>query len=137
MRSKRTAPIRLLALLVVSTLLVQCGGGGDSAAPPPPKVVATLELTPTTLNLAPGQSSTLVATPREATGAAITGKTISWVSSNVVVATVSSTGQVTALNDGTTQITAAMHAIEKNSALHPSDAVAYTKSPPAVSVPNL
>lgn len=108
MRSKRTAPIRLLALLVVSTLLVQCGGGGDSAAPPPPKVVATLELAPTTLNLAPGQSSTLVATPREATGAAITGKTISWVSSNVVVATVSSTGQVTALNDGTTQITAAV-----------------------------
>jgi len=53
-----------------------------------------------------GQSTTATATPRDAQGNAISGKTPSWTTSNSSVATVSSSGQVSAVSVGTADIVA-------------------------------
>jgi uncharacterized protein YjdB len=47
-----------------------------------------------------GQTVQFTATPRTATGAAVTGKTITWNSSSAVVATVSTEGLLTAVTPG-------------------------------------
>lgn len=77
--------------------------GGDTAAP---KAVASVDLSPSSLTIAPGQSSALVATPREANGSPLTGRTLTWTTSNASVATVSSAGVVTGVADGVASITA-------------------------------
>lgn len=63
----------------------------------------TLSSTSETLEI--GQSVTLVATPRDATGTALTGRTITWSTSAPAVATVTG-GVVTAVSAGPATITA-------------------------------
>lgn len=67
--------------------------------------VSSITLSQTTLSLEEGQTSTLTATisPSDATD-----KTVTWISSNVAVATVSNTGVVTAIAGGTTEIIASV-----------------------------
>ena len=54
-----------------------------------------------------GATTTATATPRDASGNVLTGRTIVWSSDNSGVATVSATGVVTAASSGTARITAA------------------------------
>ena len=68
--------------------------------------VATVSVTPTRDTLAVGGSRQFTVVVRDAGGAALTGRTIAWSSSNVAVATVSSTGSVAAVAPGTVTITA-------------------------------
>jgi uncharacterized protein YjdB len=68
--------------------------------------VATVAVTPTRDTLAVGGSRQFTVVTRDAQGAALTGRTIAWSSSNVAIATVSSTGSVAALAPGTVTITA-------------------------------
>lgn len=84
------------------------GGGGGGATP-----VSTVSVSPTSATLLVGvtDSTTLgataiTATPKDASGNALTGRTIVWSSSATNVATVSSTGVVTAVGAGTATITA-------------------------------
>jgi hypothetical protein len=56
--------------------------------------------------VAPGFSRSFIATLRDATGAELANRPISWQSANSAVATVSSTGVVTLVTAGTTTITA-------------------------------
>src|SRR5690606_17372104 len=73
--------------------------------PPPPPSVATVSLSPTSATLDIGTMATLTATPRDADGNAMTGKTVTWSSSAPAVATVSA-GVVTAVSEGQANITA-------------------------------
>jgi uncharacterized protein YjdB len=59
---------------------------------------------PGTLSI--GQTSSYSATLRDASGALLTDRSVSWLSSNTAVATVSTTGQVSAVAPGTTVISA-------------------------------
>ena len=68
--------------------------------------VAGVDVTPVTSNLVVGQTSRLSARLRDASGATITGRMISWSSNRSTVATVSSDGLVTAVAAGTATITA-------------------------------
>ena len=68
--------------------------------------VASVLIQPDTRVLLPGQSATFTATPRDANGAALIGRTVEWTSSNTTVANVAPTGVVTANAVGTTTITA-------------------------------
>ncbi len=99
-RLSRRAPMAM-ALLA----LAACGGSGETVAP---KVVATVDVAPLTLNLAPGQSTPLIATAREASGAVITGRAATWTSSSPSVVTVSAGGVVTAVSDGTASVAASV-----------------------------
>lgn len=56
--------------------------------------------------LAPGASAGYTATPRDVSGAALSNRTVAWSSSDASVATVSASGNVTALTPGITTIAA-------------------------------
>jgi uncharacterized protein YjdB len=80
-----------------------CGGGGGVAGPPP---VASLSVTLELSALVVGGTTTATATPKDAGGNVLTGRAITWHSDNAQVATVSSTGGVTALTPGSANILA-------------------------------
>ncbi|MES2359496.1 MAG: Ig-like domain-containing protein [Gemmatimonadota bacterium] len=106
-----------VALLV---LAVACGGSSDMTGPGPgnggggnPAPVASVAVSPTTANLLVGvvDSATLgtvviAPTVKDASGTVLSGRTITWSSSAPAVATVSSTGAVSAVAPGTASIMA-------------------------------
>nr|MDQ2667796.1 Ig-like domain-containing protein [Gemmatimonadota bacterium] len=69
--------------------------------------VNSVTVTPSSTSLTPTQTTTLTATTRDADNNVLTGRVVTWTSSNEAVATVSSTGVVTAGTiTGTATITA-------------------------------
>ncbi len=68
--------------------------------------VASVEVTPPSATATIGQTQQLTATPRDAAGNDLTGRTVVWESSDESVATVDTDGLVTALAVGSTTITA-------------------------------
>ena len=68
--------------------------------------VATVTVAPATLPLVVGQTGTLAATTRDAANNVLTGRDVTWSTSNANVATVSSAGVVTATGVGTATIMA-------------------------------
>jgi hypothetical protein len=87
-----------------------CGGGGSGSTPtdpdPKPNPVASVTIAPTTVSIEVNQTRQLSATLRDASGSTLTGRTVTWTSSNQAVATVSTTGMVTGTGAGETTITA-------------------------------
>lgn len=84
-------------------------GKSDSAlitVTPPPAPVATISLSPTTPNILVGDAQTLAVTVKDAAGNTLTGRTITWSSSETLRATVSSAGVVTGAGAGSTYIRA-------------------------------
>ncbi|MHB1224757.1 MAG: Ig-like domain-containing protein [Gemmatimonadaceae bacterium] len=71
-----------------------------------PPMVDELTVDPSSLTLTVGEERTLTATARDADGDALESATIAWTSSAPAVATVSSTGRVTAVAVGSAAITA-------------------------------
>src|SRR5712691_1389039 len=70
------------------------------------QAVASVDVTPTTLALQVGQSAQLAATPKDANGSPLSGRVVTWGSSNTGVATASPSGLVTAVAPGSATITA-------------------------------
>jgi trimeric autotransporter adhesin len=68
--------------------------------------VATVTVAPLSDTLSVGQTATFVATTRAASGAILTGRVITWMSTNTTVATVTAAGVVTARVAGTATIRA-------------------------------
>lgn len=68
--------------------------------------VATIALQPTSVTLQRNLTTTLTATVRDVSGNVLTGRTITWSSSDTTIARVSSTGVVTAVGLGAGAITA-------------------------------
>jgi len=81
-----------------AALVSACTKGTEPAA----SVPTTIVLSASTVSLnAIGASQPLTATVRDQNGKAITNAVVTWSSSNTAVATVSSTGLVTAVANGT------------------------------------
>ena len=68
--------------------------------------VATVAITPTSSTLIVGNSQQLIATASDASGNVLNGRAVTWQSSNLSVATVTSAGVVSAVSPGTVTITA-------------------------------
>jgi hypothetical protein len=85
--------------------------------PPPPPVVASVTVTPGTATLDPQASVQLSAVARDAAGTVISGVTFSWTTSNAQVATVSTTGRVTAVAAGSTVVRAAVGNVSGSSSV--------------------
>ncbi len=95
------------AIVLATTLASACGGGGDGPTGPDPNAVASVSLDVTTVSLnAIGATQQVTATAKNSTGATIAGKTFNYGSSSNAVATVSSSGLITAVTNGTATITA-------------------------------
>ena len=82
-----------------ATVTVQVDG-------PPPAAVASLSVTPASSTLSTGSTVQLVAATRDVQGNVLTGRVVTWVSSNTATAIVSPTGLVTAVGSGSATITA-------------------------------
>jgi len=113
MRRIPTARARVLSVLTLLLTSAACGGGGGDGGTEPPTVASVAITAPA----APPSFQTLTRTvqfsavARDAAAAAVAGATITWNSSNTGVATVSGTGLVTAVGNGTTNITASSSGI--------------------------
>src|SRR5439155_788178 len=68
--------------------------------------VASVSLSPATANIRVGQTMQLTATPKDSAGNTLTGRTVTWASSNTSVASVSGSGLVTSVVAGTATLTA-------------------------------
>src|SRR5207237_4133145 len=68
--------------------------------------VASVSVTPPTASVQVGSTVQLTATPKDASGSPLTGRTVTWASSDAGVATVSTSGLVTGRAAGTATITA-------------------------------
>jgi len=79
-------------------------GSATLTVTPPPVVTVGVGLTTATLQ--PGQGTLATASLFSASGAPLTGRVVTWSSSNTLVATVSGVGAVVAVAPGSTQITA-------------------------------
>ena len=109
MRSRKltqTPTFKLHALAAV-LLLFACGDEGSSPTAPPTPVATSITVSPTTLLFASlGDSQQLSATVTDQNGAAMASATVTWTTSAASFATVSSTGLVTSVGDGSATITA-------------------------------
>ncbi len=107
------------------------GTGGDTNPPAESLILTTILLTPTSANVSVGSTKQLNATGMDQNGNIIV-TTINYSSSNLTVASVSSTGMVNALAIGTTTITARNGTINDTSIIEVTEIV--SESCPLVNV---
>jgi len=84
--------------------------------------VASVSVSPSTASIVVGGTQQLAATLRDASGNVLTGRTITWVSSNTAMATVTAGGLATGVAIGTTTATATSEGVSGSSALTVSTA---------------
>jgi uncharacterized protein YjdB len=98
--------------------------------------VASVAVSPASATVTVGQTVQLAATPKDANGNPLTGRTVTWATSNAAVATVSGSGLVTGGAAGTATITASSEGRNGTAAISvtnvPVASVAVT--PPTASV---
>ncbi|HKR09487.1 MAG TPA: Ig-like domain-containing protein [Gemmatimonadaceae bacterium] len=85
--------------------------------PPPPPTVASISVSPSTSSIQTGATVQLSAVARDASGNTISGQTFSWASSNNSVATVSSSGRVTAVAAGTANVSATIGSVSGSASI--------------------
>ena len=110
------APTALAGLL----LLAACSSPASNTVtppPPPPAAVASVSVSGSTSPMTVGGTAQLAATPRDASGTALTGRIVTWTTSAASVATVSGTGLVTAIAPGPATITATSEGIAGSAAI--------------------
>ena len=108
---------RSTVVLALAVVTVSCSGGGSDApiTPPVTPVLTTISLTGGT-TVAVGSTLTLIASPRDQNGKAMTGA-FTWASDATAVATVSSSGLVTGVAAGSANITASSGGVNGTAAL--------------------
>src|SRR5205807_10667261 len=82
------------------------GQSGTAAITVTSVPVASVTVSPASASVQAGQTVQLTATPKDVNGNPLTGRTISWSSSNTSVATVNSSGLVSCVVAGSATITA-------------------------------
>ena len=100
--------------LWIDDITVVAQGSGTAPAPAP---VTSVSLSPSTAALSVGQTAQLSATLRDASGNTLTGRTITWSSSNTAVATVTQAGAVTGVASGSATITATSEGVSGTAAV--------------------
>src|SRR2546426_561757 len=97
----RWSRLWLLPLLLAPTVFSACSGK-EATAPSGagPVSVASVAVAPATATVPVGQTVQLTATTKDANGTVLTGRTVTWATSNAALATVSGTGVVTGVAAG-------------------------------------
>ena len=94
-----------VCLMVAAAVLSGCSGG-DDPTPPVTAVFTTLEVTPAAPTVVVGFTTPLTAAAKDQNGAAMSGLTTTYTSSDQSKATVTNAGVVSGVAAGTSQITA-------------------------------
>lgn len=92
--------------------LIACGGGGDTGKIAAPPIVSTVSVTLARSPIAVGSITTANVVARDAQGASIAGRAVTWNSSNLSVAVVDGSGTITALAEGTAFIAATVDGVK-------------------------
>jgi hypothetical protein len=101
-------------LLLAALLLAACGGGGTGNTPVP----GDITVTPTAAELdAVGQTQQLTAVVTDQDGGTISSPSVAWSTSNAGVASVTSTGLVSAVGSGSATITATAGSVSATAAV--------------------
>jgi plastocyanin len=100
--------LRLIPALLASLAAISCGG--DGAPSEPETSVATVAISGKA-TVAPGATTQLTATAKNASGIEVTGLTVSWASTYPEIATVNGAGLVNGLTTGSTIITATVDGV--------------------------
>ncbi len=113
---------RVAITTMAGSFLASCA---ETNGPPPgPEPVESVFVSPSTASLTVGQSLTLTATPRDAAGQSLSGRSVTWSSNALTIASVSAQGEVTALSPGAATITATVEA------KHGSSTITVVAGPP-------
>ena len=114
----------------ISVLLVACGGGSD------PVAVVTVSVTPASATVEIATTSQLSASALDANGGVISGRKVTWATSNASTATVSTGGVVTGVATGTVLISATIDGKVGNASIivapPPVATIAITPTSPTV-----
>jgi Tol biopolymer transport system component len=97
--------LRFSVLTMSVVTLAACNADAGTGTPES-VTVASVTVSPSPLTLAPGASRALSATPKDASGAPLTGRAVQWSSSNAYIVSVSPQGMVTAHAAGSADIRA-------------------------------
>ena len=115
--TQRLAP-RRDALAVVTTLAVAAGAGCQRSSPiTEPASVASVTVSPPSIEIEVGQSAQLAATPRDRNGHPLSGRPVAWATSDSAVATVDGAGRVTGVTAGSATITATSEGVSGTAAV--------------------
>jgi hypothetical protein len=115
--------LRLAPAMAVCAVAASCGDSGSTGPSGTP--VASVSVSPASHTLtAIGATRQLTAVAQDAEGSTISGKTFVWASGDTTVATVSSTGMVTAVGNGSTDISASVDGRTGSASVTVSQAVA-------------
>lgn len=131
---------RTLAAFTFLAVAASCGGGGDDdgGTTNPPGVVARVEITATAPSVEVGQNLQTTVRYYDASSSQLGGRTVSYGTSNANVATVSTTGLVTATSPGSVTISATVDGIIGNLSVTvtavPIGFIAISPSSPTVRV---
>lgn len=107
-------------LIPMTILAIACGSGSNPVSPPPPPpppppvAVATVTVTSAASSVLAGASVQLSATPKDAQGNALAGRSVTWTAAPAAVATVSGTGLLSAISPGDVTVTAASEGVSGN-----------------------
>ena len=112
-----------LTVAALAMVVAGCGGSGPVSPPapppppPPPAPVASVGLNQTAATLVPQQTLQLTATPRDAAGNTLSGRTVTWDATPPAVATVSGSGLVSAVAAGTATVTATSEGVSASATI--------------------
>ena len=101
-----------LSVVAVSLALIACSEPGE-----PPEPVASVEVAPASDTIAVGQPQQFSARLSDTRGHTLTGRAVFWVSSDPDIASVSSTGMVTGVDNGNVTIMATSEGIQGSAAV--------------------
>jgi uncharacterized protein YjdB len=93
------ARLALACVALLAAAALGCSTGGPSTGSNV-LVVSQVEISPAGASLILGQTEQFTATPKTSSGTAVSGRSVRWASANATVATVSTTGLVTAVAVG-------------------------------------
>lgn len=96
-------PLRARTAIALCLVALGCGGSGGSTGPAP---IESISVTLAQSSIVIGDQTSASATARDASSNILSGRAMSWSSTNSAVATVGATGVVTAVGAGTAGITA-------------------------------
>lgn len=86
---------------VCTLAVVACGGSGNGGTnPPPPATVQIVSLSRLTALLEPSETVTITATPRDGSGNALSGKTVTWAASPSGTVTLTPSGSSVTVTGG-------------------------------------
>jgi len=119
----------------IATITVASNSAPPASAPPAPAPqagVARVDVTPATLSVQAGESLQLAATPRDARGSVISGKSVVWASDNPSVAAVNG-GHVETSRSGVATISANVDGVKGTATItvHPGPASSVTVTAPS------